>query len=224
MQNSSGIALCATKLSHQVTINSQDKLNLINQLSLTVHGGEQIAITGASGCGKSTLLSLLAGLENVQQGNLTFTHNGQSVELGYLRQNSGFVFQQFHLLPELDALNNVALPLKLRAIKNAEAKAAQWLDNVGLSHRKNQPTTKLSGGEQQRVAIARAFVNKPSIIFADEPTGNLDEQTASEVASLMCEFARHNHTTLVLVTHNLALAKQLDNQYSLENGALSHVS
>ncbi|NOU50488.1 ABC transporter ATP-binding protein [Pseudoalteromonas sp. JBTF-M23] len=223
MQNSPGIALTATKLSHQVTLNSGNELNLINELSLTVQSGEHIAITGASGSGKSTLLSLLAGLESVQQGSLTFTHGGRSVEQRYLRQHSGFVFQQFHLLPELDALNNVALPLKLRAIKDAEVKAAQWLDNVGLSERKNQPISKLSGGEQQRVAIARAFVNKPSIIFADEPTGNLDEHTASEVASLMCQFARSNQTTLVLVTHNLSFAQQLDSQYCLANGALTHV-
>ncbi|BBN83827.1 ABC transporter ATP-binding protein [Pseudoalteromonas sp. A25] len=223
MQNSSGIALNVTELNHQITINSGETLSLINKLSLNVASAEQIAITGASGSGKSTLLSLLAGLESVQQGQLTFTQNGQSVDQSYLRQNSGFVFQQFHLLPELDALNNVALPLKLRAIKHADEKASQWLDNVGLSHRKNQPISKLSGGEQQRVAIARAFVNKPSIIFADEPTGNLDEQTASEVASLMCRFARHNQTTLVLVTHNLAFAQQLDSQYCLAHGALSHV-
>ncbi|CAH9053917.1 Lipoprotein-releasing system ATP-binding protein LolD [Pseudoalteromonas holothuriae] len=220
MHKNSGITLTASALCHQVKVNAGDTLSLINKLSLSIKSAEQIAITGASGSGKSTLLSLLAGLENIQQGTLTVEHQGISVDDNYLRQHSGFVFQQFHLLPELDAINNVALPLKLRAVKNADEQAAQWLENVGLSHRKNQPISKLSGGEQQRVAIARAFVNQPSIIFADEPTGNLDEQTAGEVASLMCDFARKNHTTLVLVTHNLALAKQLDSQYCLVQGAL----
>ena len=221
MKTPSGIAIKATKLSHEITVNTGDELRLLKDLSIDIDAAQQVAITGASGCGKSTLLSLLAGLERVQQGELSISHRGDAVSLAQLRQYSGFIFQQFHLLPELDALNNVALPLQLNAVKNANDIAAQWLDKVGLSERKNQPISKLSGGEQQRVAIARAFVKQPRIIFADEPTGNLDEQTADDIAALMRDFARKHHTTLVMVTHNLALAEQLDVQYHLSQGALS---
>ncbi|ALO44124.1 ABC transporter ATP-binding protein [Pseudoalteromonas phenolica] len=215
-----GIAINLTNLTHHIPVNKDLNLALLEDASLRIKAAEQVAIVGASGSGKTTLLSILAGLEPLQSGELAFIKQQVVLNSGDINQHSGFVFQQFHLIPELDALNNVALPLKLKGDKQAFEKARNWLFKVGLAERADFSVSKLSGGEQQRVAIARAFVSEPAIIFADEPTGNLDEQTAEHISQLMLQCCRETKATLVLITHNQALAEQLDTVYKLEHGRL----
>ena len=207
-----------------------ENISLFKELSLTINSGESHAIVGPSGAGKSSLLLILAGLATPTAGSVGFfddtsansnSTTGQSIN--QLKQQSGFIFQQFQLLPELDALANIALPLKLRGDKQANAKARQWLDKVGLSQRAKHKPNELSGGEQQRVAIARAFVADPAFVFADEPTGNLDEKTARQISELMFECSHTNKTGLVIVTHNSALSQQADHCYHLEAGSLREV-
>ena len=215
-----GIAINLTNLTHYIPVNKDLNLALLEDASLQIKATEQVAIVGASGSGKTTLLSIVAGLEPLQSGELAFTKQQVALKSGDINQHSGFVFQQFHLIPELDALNNVALPLKLKGDKQAFEKARNWLSKVGLAERANFSVSKLSGGEQQRVAIARAFVSEPALIFADEPTGNLDEQTAEHISQLMLQCCRETKATLVLITHNQALAEKLDTVYKLEHGRL----
>ena len=215
-----GIAINLTNLTHHIPVNKDLNLALLENASLQIKATEQVAIVGASGSGKTTLLSILAGLEPLQSGELAFIKQQVALNSGEINQHSGFVFQQFHLIPELDALNNVALPLKLKGDKQAFEKARNWLSKVGLAERANFSVSKLSGGEQQRVAIARAFVSEPALIFADEPTGNLDEQTAEHISQLMLQCCRETKATLVLITHNQALAEKLDTVYKLEHGRL----
>lgn len=215
-----GIAINLTNLTHHIPVNKDLNLALLEDASLRIKAAEQVAIVGASGSGKTTLLSILAGLEPLQSGELAFIKQQVVLNSGDINQHSGFVFQQFHLIPELDALNNVALPLKLKGDKQAFEKARNWLFKVGLAERADFSVSKLSGGEQQRVAIARAFVSEPALIFADEPTGNLDEQTAEHISQLMLQCCRETKATLVLITHNQALAEQLDTVYKLEHGRL----
>lgn len=215
-----GIAINLTNLTHHIPVNNDLNLALLEDASLQIKATEQVAIVGASGSGKTTLLSILAGLEPLQSGELAFLKQQVALNAGDINQHSGFVFQQFHLIPELDALNNVALPLKLKGDKQAFEKARNWLFKVGLAERADFSVSKLSGGEQQRVAIARAFVSEPALIFADEPTGNLDEQTAGHISQLMLQCCRETNATLVLITHNQALAEQLDTVYKLEHGRL----
>ncbi|MEQ3514537.1 ABC transporter ATP-binding protein [Pseudoalteromonas sp. BZB3] len=215
-----GIAIKLTNLTHHIPVNKDLNLALLEDASLQIKATEQVAIVGASGSGKTTLLSIVAGLEPLQSGELAFTKQQVALKSGDINQHSGFVFQQFHLIPELDALNNVALPLKLKGDKQAFEKARNWLSKVGLAERANFSVSKLSGGEQQRVAIARAFVSEPALIFADEPTGNLDEQTAEHISQLMLQCCRETKATLVLITHNQALAEKLDTVYKLEHGRL----
>ena len=171
----------------------ESKVTLFDDLNLSIIQGESYAITGPSGAGKSSLLMLLSGLEQATTGQGRYVKAGQSQSLDSLRADIGFIFQQFHLLPELTALNNVALPLKLRGDKSALNKARVWLDKVGLSHRLNHKPSELSGGEQQRVAIARALVFEPNFIFADEPTGNLDQKSATEIADLLFSCCQENN-------------------------------
>ena len=215
-----GIAIKLTNLTHHIPVNKDLILALLEDASLQIKATEQVAIVGASGSGKTTLLSILAGLEPLQSGELAFIKQQVALNSGEINQHSGFVFQQFHLIPELDALNNVALPLKLKGDKQAFEKARNWLSKVGLAERADFSVSKLSGGEQQRVAIARAFVSEPALIFADEPTGNLDEQTAEHISQLMLQCCRETKATLVLITHNQALAEKLDTVYKLEHGRL----
>ena len=215
-----GIAIKLTNLTHHIPVNKDLNLALLEDASLQIKATEQVAIVGASGSGKTTLLSIVAGLEPLQSGELAFTKQQVALKSGDINQHSGFVFQQFHLIPELDALNNVALPLKLKGDKQAFEKARNWLSKVGLAERADFSVSKLSGGEQQRVAIARAFVSEPALIFADEPTGNLDEQTAEHISQLMLQCCRETKATLVLITHNQALAEKLDTVYKLEHGRL----
>ncbi|KZN65014.1 ABC transporter ATP-binding protein [Pseudoalteromonas luteoviolacea] len=213
-----GIKLDVSHLDHTIQLVNGNQLHLLKAISMAVEPGEQIAIVGASGSGKSTLLSLLAGLENQQNGRISYQHDNEQLE--EINSVSGFVFQHFHLLPELNALQNVALPLLLRGEKSAEEQALEKLRIVNMEDQALQPVTKLSGGEQQRVAIARALCSEPQIIFADEPTGNLDQTTAEQVFEHMQNGAKESGTTMVVVTHDLNLAAKLDKIYHLENGEL----
>ena len=203
-------------------------LAILHDLSFQIEQGESVAIIGASGSGKSTFLSLLAGLDLPSTGQIELM--GRSLNLldedGRARlrgQFVGFVFQSFQLLPHLTALENVMLPLEMVGVGQAEARlsAQQWLEKVGLSLRANHFPKTLSGGEQQRIALARAFINKPAILFADEPTGSLDEASGNRVIELLFELNRENSSTLVLVTHDPALAARCGRQLSLHGGRLA---
>ncbi len=197
-----------------------DRIALFDELSLTIESGKSYAIVGPSGVGKSSLLTLMAGLEQPKSGQIHFKTGNKSNSAQQLRRKSGFIFQQFHLLPELDALGNIALPLKLKGDQAAQKKAQDWLERVGLGARAQHKPAQLSGGEQQRVAIARAFVNRPAFIFADEPTGNLDQKTAEHVSDMLFDFSRSQDSTLLVVTHCHRLAKQADHVLQLANGQL----
>ncbi len=202
-------------------------LSILHDISFDIEAGESVAIIGASGSGKSTLLSLLAGLDTPSQGEVCLM--GQSLNVldedgrAKLRSlHTGFVFQSFQLLPHLNALENVMLPAEISGLDlaNARTQAQYWLDKVGLSHRLQHFPKTLSGGEQQRVALARAFISRPAILFADEPTGSLDEASGSRVIELLFELNRECNSTLVLVTHDPALAAQCGRQLQLQAGRL----
>ncbi|MBY6211894.1 ABC transporter ATP-binding protein [Microbulbifer agarilyticus] len=208
------------QIGHHFTLAKQ-QVSLFEGLNIELHSGQSYAIVGPSGVGKSSLLLLMAGLECPVSGEVQFQKNDDPQPLKNLRQSSGFIFQQFHLLPELDALSNVALPLKLKGDKCALATAELWLDKVGLSDRMYHKPQQLSGGEQQRVAIARAFAMQPQFIFADEPTGNLDEKTAQYIAQLMFDCCQQSGVGLVLVTHSMELAQQADTLLQLGQGKLT---
>lgn len=204
---------------------SDGPLCILSSVALTIKSGESIAIVGASGSGKSTLLSLLAGLDTPTQGftkiqgkNLNTMSEDGRAELR--NQLVGFVFQSFQLLPGLTALENVMLPLELRGDRNAKKLASKLLYRVGLNHRLTHTPMKLSGGEQQRVALARAFVTEPAILFADEPTGNLDSKTGEHIIDLLFELNQEKQTTLVLVTHDNALATRCKRTIRLEAGRM----
>jgi len=186
---------------------------------------ETVAIVGPSGAGKSTLLALLAGLDVPTRGSTWLMGQDLSVldedgRAAVRARHVGFVFQSFHLLPSLTALENVLLPLELAGDRNAQALAREALDHVGLSARLRHYPRQLSGGEQQRVALARAFVCKPEVLFADEPTGNLDTVTGARIIELLFEFNQSARTTLVLVTHDRALAGRCDRVLQLDAGRL----
>ena len=221
--NAATNAIVVNRLCKRVS-DASGMLNILDDVSFTVTQGQSIAITGASGSGKSTLLGLLAGLDQPSSGEVQLL--GQSLlamnedeRAAFRANNVGFVFQSFQLLPNLTAIENVMLPLELAGIA-AEEPAKQMLLRVGLGARLNHYPTTLSGGEQQRVSIARAFVQKPVLIFADEPTGSVDETTGSKVIELMFELARKQNTTLILVTHDPSLAARCDRQLVLHSGRL----
>lgn len=198
-------------------------LTILHEASFAVEAGDSLAILGASGSGKSTLLGLLAGLDVPSSGRVLLNNvdifaldeDGRARLRGEL---VGFVFQAFQLLPSLNALENVMLPLELRGTAHARERATESLKMVGLSERAQHLPKHLSGGEQQRVAIARAFVAQPKILFADEPTGNLDAATGSQIIELMLELNRAQGTTLILVTHDEALAQRCTRQLHLVAG------
>lgn len=203
----------------------EGRLDILTHVSLTIHASETVAVVGVSGSGKSTLLSLLAGLDLPTTGSVFI--NGVSLtdldEDGRAQLRGelvGFVFQSFQLLPSLTALENVMLPLELKGEAKAEALARDFLERVELSHRLEHYPRQLSGGEQQRVALARAFVTKPKILFADEPTGNLDRRTGGHIIELLFELNRAQSTTLVLVTHDEALSQRCERTLLLEAGKI----
>ena len=199
---------------------ASERIELFHSLSYTIRADETLAIIGPSGAGKSSLLSIAAGLEIPAGGTLRFTIDGVSVDALTMRANSGFIFQQFHLMPELDAIGNLALPLRLKGNRDAFDIAAIWLEKVGLKDRARHRPHQLSGGEQQSIALARAFVAAPRFIFADEPTGNLDTHTSEGVAELMFGCARETGCGLVIVTHSRQLAMRADASLLLEAGHL----
>ncbi|MFT5755815.1 MAG: putative ABC transport system ATP-binding protein [Alteromonadaceae bacterium] len=201
--------------------NNASTITLFKNLDLSISQGQSYAITGPSGSGKSSLLMLLSGLEAPTSGQGTYINGSNRSTLDNLRSEIGFIFQQFHLLPELTALHNIALPLKLRGDKQAIKKAQHWLEKVGLSDRAHHNPSQLSGGEQQRVAIARALVFSPKFIFADEPTGNLDQHHANEISDILFACCQENNAGLIIVTHSNDLASKAQNIYSLTNGELT---
>ena len=201
------------------------ELEILKGITLEIKSGESAAIVGASGSGKSTLLGLLAGLDEASGGRVVIgdTDLGELDEDGralFRGRHVGFVFQSFQLLPALTALENVMLPLELQGQAKAGEQAEAFLQRVGLGPRLGHYPRQLSGGEQQRVAIARAFASHPSILFADEPTGNLDTRTGGHIIDLLFELNREEGTTLVLVTHDALLADRCDRRFCLEAGAL----
>jgi putative ABC transport system ATP-binding protein len=212
----------AVNLGKQVQSGGQPLL-ILQDVNFSVAARESLAILGASGSGKSTLLGLLAGLDVPTHGTVMLDGNNlfefDEDQRARLRGRlAGFVFQSFQLLPALSALENVMLPLELQAVPRARELAEEALRQVGLAQRLTHLPKHLSGGEQQRVALARAFVSKPKILFADEPTGNLDAATGAQVIELMLELNRTQGTTLILVTHDEALAKRCDRQLRLSAG------
>ena len=204
---------------------SDHELTVLKDIHFSIDAGQGISIVGPSGSGKTTLLGLCAGLDQPTDGTITL----MEIELNRLDEDDrayvrnqyvGFIFQNFHLLPTINALENVMIPLELRGEKNIRSRAEDMLSRVGLSERMKHYPSQLSGGEQQRVAIARAFVSNPKILFADEPTGNLDEETADIVSKLLFQMNREENTTLVLVTHNIKLAEHTGRILKLEGGLL----
>jgi putative ABC transport system ATP-binding protein len=200
-----------------------EDLTILSDVSLEIPDGQFVALTGASGSGKSTLLGLLAGLDSPTTGSITV--DGDEITtmsedgLADLRSNKiGFVFQSFHLIPSLTAYENVLIPMEIRGNTHAKARAAQLLADVDLTNRGHHYPTELSGGEQQRVAIARAFANEPTILLADEPTGNLDSKNGQHIFELMTDLHKQNNVTLVLVTHDQELAKKAQRQIVLKDG------
>lgn len=203
---------------------SANLLNILNSVNLKVNKGESIAIMGSSGCGKTTLLNIMAGLLKPSAGSI-YAEN-QALHLMTIEQatnwrriHSAFIFQSFELLDNLSAVENVMLPLELKNMPEPQKQAKHFLTKVGLADRFSHYPHMLSGGEQQRVAIARAFATKPSILFADEPTGNLDEKTGQLITKLLFELNQQT-TTLILVTHDSELAKQCQKAYRLVGGEL----
>lgn len=203
----------------------EGSLTIVHDVSFDIAPGESVAIVGASGAGKSTLLALLAGLDVPSSGRVLL--EGQDLaqldEDGRARlraQRVGFVFQSFHLIPALTALENVMLPLELSGSTEARGAALDSLERVGLRARTGHYPRQLSGGEQQRVALARAFVTRPAVLFADEPTGNLDTVTGGRVGELLFELNASSHTTLVLVTHDLSLSTRCGRTIRMEAGRL----
>lgn len=207
------------RISHHFDTASE-RIALFHELTYTIRSDRTVAIIGPSGAGKSSLLSIAAGLETPSSGAVRFTIDGAPVDALTLRGRSGFIFQQFHLMPELDAIGNLALPLRLKGNRDAFDIASQWLNRVGLKHRARHRPHQLSGGEQQRIAVARAFVTAPRFIFADEPTGNLDMRTSESIAELMFLCALEAACGLVIVTHSDRLATRADTRLVLSKGRL----
>lgn len=223
-QSSSEAVLVAESISKEVN-SPEGALTILSHVSLTIAGGASVAIVGASGAGKSTLLALLAGLDLPTTGKI-WLNGHQLTQLdedgrAVVRAASvGFVFQSFHLVPSLNALENVMLPLELGSATDPRSTALGILDEVGLTERWSHYPSQLSGGEKQRVAIARAFATQPAVLFADEPTGNLDARTGGHIMDLMFELNQNSSTTLILVTHDESLADRCDRKIGLDAGCL----
>ncbi|AHM63347.1 ABC transporter related protein [Flammeovirgaceae bacterium 311] len=212
------------------TYRSGDRsLTVLDRVNFTIAAGDTCAIVGPSGSGKTTLLGLCAGLDRASSGSVILNgvpldalNEDQRAEVR--NQHVGFIFQSFNLMPTLTALENVMVPLELRRDKNAARRSLELLEKVGLAERRNHYPTQLSGGEQQRVSIARAFSNQPMILFADEPTGNLDEDTGAHIEHLIFELNREAGTTLVVVTHDLELAEKTGRIIQIRGGKIAYDS
>lgn len=209
--------------------NREGALVILKGINMAINSGESVAIVGVSGSGKSTLLGMLAGLDTPSGGQVlidgkdltAMDEEGRALLRG---EKVSFVFQNFQLLPSLTALENVMLPLEVKGLKQPEQKAKQWLERVGLADRITHYPQQLSGGEQQRVAVARAFASESSILFADEPTGNLDTVTGEKIADLLFSLNKEQNATLVLVTHDHQLASRCDRQFEMSAGELVEVT
>ncbi|MCU7973688.1 ABC transporter ATP-binding protein [Shewanella sp. SW36] len=206
-------------------ITQEGTLTILKGINLDVKQGESVAILGPSGSGKSTLLGLLAALDTPTSGEIwldgvALSPLNEEQKAALRKQKVSFIFQSFMLVDTLTALENVMLPAELAGVSNAKEKAQAMLVRVGLSHRLTHLPKQLSGGEQQRVAIARAFICEPTVLFADEPTGNLDSVNGHKIADMLFELNQESHTTLVLVTHDLLLAKRCERQLVMDNGHL----
>jgi putative ABC transport system ATP-binding protein len=216
--------LSANHLGKKVT-SSDGSLIILHDICFDIAKGESVAITGASGSGKSTLLGLLAGLDLPTSGNVGLMNQNlndlsEDGRANLRAKHVGFVFQSFQLLSHLTALENVLLPAQMSGHQDAKEEAEAWLKKVGLQNRLNHFPRTLSGGEQQRVALARAFITKPDILFADEPTGSLDEASGERVIQLLFDLNQASKSTLVLVTHDPALASRCQRQLHLQGGRL----
>jgi putative ABC transport system ATP-binding protein len=221
-------AIKVSNLTHTVMSNTGN-LTILKGINMEIKESESVAIVGSSGSGKSTLLGLLAGLDVNTSGDIflydqEFSSQSEEQRALVRGQYVGFVFQSFHLLPSLQAIENVMLPAELKGDKDARKKAEALLEKVGLSHRLTHYPNQLSGGEQQRVAIARAFASNPKILFADEPTGNLDEENGKLIIKLLFDLNQSQGTTLVMVTHDNELAKMCDRQLVMSAGQLTEKS
>ena len=210
----------------QSYLQGSHKITIFEDLNFRLDKGKQVAIMGKSGSGKSTLLSLISGIIKPDQGDIflnSISYNDlQESEINDFRAtNIGFIFQNFHLVSYLNALENVMLPAKVCNISNPKERAQELLKSVGLSHRLHHLPDQLSGGEKQRVAIARALIHNPKIILADEPSGNLDEETAIAVMDKLFELIKENNTTLILVTHSKDVASRCEKTYELVSGNLT---
>ena len=222
MSDSSRPILQACDVSKSVS-GPEGRLEILSHVDLRILPGESFAIVGASGSGKTTLLGLLAGLDTPDAGSIELDGHAlqqldEETRADLRRRLVGFVFQSFHLLPALTAEENVMLPLELEGSSAARSRAREALEAVGLTARRRHYPAQLSGGEQQRVAIARAFVHGPRVLFADEPTGNLDQRTGHHICDLLFALNRDHRTTLVLVTHDATLAARCDRRIELEEG------
>ena len=207
-------------------VQGSQEIEIFENLSFHLNEGERVAIMGKSGSGKSTLLSLISGIIKADEGDIILNSVSykdlKEAEINDFRAtNIGFIFQNFHLVSYLNALENVMLPAKVCNIANAKEKAAELLKSVGLSHRLDHLPSQLSGGEKQRVAIARALIHNPKIILADEPSGNLDEETGIAVMDKLFELIKQNNTTLILVTHSKDVALRCEKTYELNAGNLN---
>jgi len=225
MSDSSRPLLVAHDVSKSVA-GPEGTLHILRGVSLSIAHGESFAIVGASGSGKTTLLGLLAGLDIASSGHIALDGHAlesldEEARADLRRRLVGFVFQSFHLLPALTAEENVMLPLELEGASDARERAREALAAVGLTARRRHYPAQLSGGEQQRVAIARAFVHGPRVLFADEPTGNLDQRTGHQISDLLFALNRDHRTTLILVTHDAELAARCDRRITLEEGRVA---
>lgn len=229
-QRQDQVVLRCEKLTKQF-VDGETLVDVLHDVSFELNRGDMMAIIGSSGSGKSTLLHILGSLDTATDGKVWV--NGQDLDAvkgarraRFRNQTLGFVYQFHHLLGEFTALENVAMPLLVAGIKPAIAqqKARQMLEQVGLAHRAEHPPSRLSGGERQRVAIARALVNEPALVLADEPTGNLDEETAETIYALMVDLNQRFATTFIVVTHDQQLAARLPRRATLHNGQLKELS
>ena len=221
--NSTNFAITAQSLDKHFITPSGDTLDILQGVDLQVKHGEAVAIVGESGSGKTTLLSLLAGLDQPSAGAISLLGNSldglDEEDLAALRRKDiGFVFQQFHLVPGMSALENVRLPLEIAKAATPDQTAKAALASVGLANKLDNKPNQLSGGEQQRVAIARAFATQPKVLFADEPTGNLDNKTGALIEDLLFDLRQQHDTTLLLITHDATLAERCDRTLTLVNG------